>query len=240
MRGLIGLTLAVALAMMVLLGLGSWQLQRLNWKLGLIQHIKERVHAPPVALDALLARGPDVIAGAEYTHVTITGTFQHDLERYLYATGDDDWGWSVFTPLAQPNGPTIIINRGFVPRQLLDRAARVAGLPMGLVTISGLVRLAPGPRPWWAPNPDPSKFSWYWPEIGAIAASMVSRNSEPLAAFYVDADSSAGPVPPAGGATNLDLPNRHLEYALTWFGLAATLAVIYVVFVFRRLSGVRG
>ena len=234
-------SLATVLAMIALTGLGLWQLQRLQWKLGLIQRIAERVHAAPIQLETAIAQAA---AGApadfDYTHIRATGHFRNDLERYLYANGPSDWGWDVLTPLELVDGRAVIVNRGFVPRQQLDRSLRAAGLADGVVTLTGLVRSAPAARPWSIPAGDPVKFTWYWFEIGAIAASMYPTRGAPITTFYVDADPIAAAAPPAGGATNLDLPNRHLEYAFTWFGLAAVLAVIYGLFAFRQVTGSRG
>jgi len=229
-----------AIAFAVLVGLGSWQLQRLQWKLGLIARIDERVHALPVPLAPLLTRGDAPAGDIEYTHIAATGRFRHDLERYLYANGDSDWGWDVLTPLELASGETVIVNRGFVPRARLDRASRAAGLVDGTVTVTGLVRQTPAGRPWSVPAGDPAKGTWFWPEIPAIAASMYPADHRPLTTLYVDADPVAAAAPPAGGATNLELPNRHLEYAYTWFGLAAALAAIYGAFAVRQLYGSRG
>ena len=226
--------------MMVLLGLGLWQLQRLQWKLTLIGHIAERVHAPPVPIESVLVPGVGGRDDLEYIHVSASGRYRSELERYLYATGDGDWGWDVFTPLELADGRAILVNRGFVPRQLLDRSSRAPGLADGAVTVTGLIRRAPGAPPWWNPAGDPAKGQWYWPEIGAIAASMYPRGGQPVIGYYLDSDPIAASAPPTGGTTNLDLPNRHLEYALTWFGLAAALGVIYAIFVFRRAPGPRG
>jgi surfeit locus 1 family protein len=234
-QGLIGPTFATCAALLVLIGLGTWQLQRLQWKLGLIEAIAERVHAPPVAIETLLARGPLAIASAEYTHVALMGQFQHPHERYLYAPGDGDWGWDVFTPLELADGEAIFVNRGYVPRQRLDRALRPSGLPQGPVTITGLLRQSPGAPPWWTPASNPAKNAWYWSDIGAMANSLGPNEGRLVTDFYVDADPIQAVDPPAGGATGLELPNRHLEYAFTWFGLAATLLVIYAIFVARRL-----
>lgn len=229
------MTAATLAALAAMIGLGVWQLQRLQWKEHLIAQIAQRVHAPPVPVAPLLTGADD----AEYTHVAASGRFHHEQERYLYATGEGDWGWDVFTPLELADGRLLLINRGYVPRQRLDRASRAAGLPPGEVTIAGLLRKAPAARPWWTPPGDTTKGLWYWPEIAAMAAS-VPDDTPKVTEFYVDSDPIAAAAPPAGGATNLTLPNRHLEYALTWFSLAATLAVIYAIAVARRLRAARG
>jgi surfeit locus 1 family protein len=239
-QGLARPTITAALAVIALLGLGFWQLQRLQWKLGLIAAIAQRVHADAVPIEAVLARGPAALAAAEYTHVSLAGRFHHELERYVYAPGDGDWGWDVFTPLELAGGTRVIVNRGYVPRQLQDRALRAAGMPDSPVVVTGLLRADPGGRPWWSPVGDVAKGNWYWIELRAIAGSMGQAGaSQPRPDVYVDADPIAAAAPPAGGATNLDLPNRHLEYALTWFGLAAVLAVVYCLFAVRRLQANR-
>jgi len=239
-QGLAGPTIAAGLVLIALLGLGFWQLHRLQWKLGLVADIAQRAHAPAVPIETVLARGPAALAAAGYTHVSLAGRFHHELERYVYAPGEGDWGWDVFTPIELADGQRVIVNRGYIPRQLQDRPLRAAGVSDGPATVTGLLRAAPGGRPWWSPVGDVAKGTWYWIELPAIADSMqVAGANRPRPDIYVDADPIAALVPPAGGATNLDLPNRHLEYAFTWFGLAAVLAVIYGLFVVRRLRANR-
>lgn len=234
-RGLALLPVAALAAFAIMVGLGVWQLQRLAWKQHLIEQIGQRVHAPPVPVERLLTNADD----AEYTHVSVTGRLHHEWERYLYATGEGDWGWDVFTPLELADSRLLLVNRGYVPRQRLDRVSRAEGLTPGEVTITGLLRKAPAARPWWTPAGDATKGLWYWPEIAAMAAS-VPAGSNAIANIYIDSDLIAAPAPPMGGTTNLTLANRHLEYALTWFALAATFAVIYAVFVAHRLRAARG
>jgi len=234
-RSLIGVTVAFAVVLTVLLGLGLWQLQRLHWKLALIEHIAERVHAPPTPIERVLASSPAELADAEYTHVALRGRFRHEAERYLYATAEGDWGWDVITPLELEDGRKVLVNRGYVPRARKDRATRAAGLSDDVITVTGLLRVTPGGHPWWMPAGDPAKGEWFWPEIGAMAATMYSEGRPPVTSFYIDADPIAGAAPPVGGATKLDLPNRHLEYALTWFGLAGVLTAIYALFAYRQL-----
>ena len=238
-RRLLWPTLLTLAGMAVLLGLGSWQMQRLQWKQGLIARIAQRVHGVPVPLVTVLAN-PGGYADIEYLHVSATGRFHHDRETYLYASGKGDWGYDVFTPLELPDGRSILINRGYIGRQQLDRASRSAGLTPGAVTLNGLIRLGPGARPWYIPAGDSAHRTWSWPEIESMAKANAATANNTITQFYIDADATHVPVAPSGGTTNLELPNRHLEYAITWFALACTLAVIYAVFAFRRLSPRRG
>jgi surfeit locus 1 family protein len=223
--------LAVGVMALILIGLGTWQLQRLQWKLGLIERAHDRAHAAPMNLANVIstfARDPDV----EYTHVRAEGRLRNDLERYLYATGPDDWGWDVFTPLELGDGAVIMINRGFLPRNLRVPVARASGEPAESVTLTGLVRLYPGSKPWYIPDARPEKAEWNWPDVVGMARSAYG-DSQRVAPFYIDEDPKQAAAPPTGGATNLNLPNRHLEYALTWFGLAASLLVVFGIHLYR-------
>ncbi len=201
-------------------------------------HLAERVHAVPVALEPVLAQavlGADI----EYTHVIAHGRFHHELERYLYAPGAGDWGYHVITPLELSDGRAVLINRGYVPRQQLDRSLRIAGLPEGDVTITGLIRAAPAGRPWYMPAGNHVNHTWSWPEIADIAQSMYGPDGKVITTVTVDADRIIAAAPPAGGTTRMELSNRHLEYALTWYALAATLAGVYA-FSWYRFRAQRG
>ncbi len=242
--GLFWPTFFTAAALLILIALGTWQVERLQWKQGLLDRIAERVHAPPVPIELALVQATpsagQVPADVEYTHVRLKGRFRHDLERYVYATGKGDWGWDVFTPLEMYMAQPILINRGYVPQSARDPAVRKAGQPEGDVEITGLIRVTPPAKPWFIPNSEPTILNWYWPEIVSITQSAYPDAPNRPVQFYIDADATNLAAPPHGGTTNLNLPNRHLEYAITWFALAVTLCVIYGLFVFRRLRSGRG
>ncbi len=113
-RHLVLFTLFMAAGLALLIGLGVWQLQRLEWKEGLIAKIEARVHAPPVTLKEAVARaraGEDI----SYLRVKTEGRFDHGKERYVYAVTDEGVGWHVITPLATPDGEVVLIDRGIVP-----------------------------------------------------------------------------------------------------------------------------
>ena len=227
-------TIATAAGLVILLGLGFWQLQRLSWKEGLIAQLAARANAQPVALEPVL-QAVSTGADAEYTHVSATGRFRHDLERFVYFPGQGDWGYHVITPLELSNGQAILVNRGYVPRQLRERSTRSAGSPGGTITLTGLLRRAPPDRPWYIPVADPKSLTWSWPEMADIARSMYGAPDNVVPALSIDADPAPSGVSPAGGATRLELSNRHLEYALTWFALAAALAGVYAFSLFRHV-----
>jgi surfeit locus 1 family protein len=218
----------------VLIGLGTWQLERKRWKEGLLAKIAARVVAPPVSLteaERRLRAGEDV----EYVHVTATGRFQHDGERYLYAPSPGGLAWHVYTPLELAEGRIVWVNRGAVSDAMKDPARREPGQVRGEQQVAGLIRVQQD-RARFVPANNPAENVWYWPDLPAMTASAFSRPVEapPLA---IDAD--ARPAPPGGlpkgGVTRIALPNRHLEYALTWYGLALALAAVYLSFSFNLL-----
>ena len=215
----------VALAIVLLcLGLGFWQVQRLHWKEGLIAARAAAVAAPPVVV-------PDSAAAAqqmEFRHVTADGVLLNDKEILLGATSENGAnGYWILTPLRQAGGRIIFVNRGFVPAELRDRAKRMVGEPEGPVHIEGLLRLPPEGRPnWFLPDNRPDINYWFWVDLPAMAAADKLANVAP---FYIDADAAPNPGGwPKGGVTRLELPNNHLQYAITWFSLAVAMLVIYV------------
>ena len=237
--GLVWPTAFAAAGLAVLVGLGTWQLERKRWKEDLIAKIAARVHAPPVPLiraEQLRRDGADV----EYLHVIARGRFQHDEERYLYAPAPSGLGWHVYTPLEYAPGRFVWINRGFVPDARKDPASRREGQVPGETEVTGLIR-QPQARRMFTPANDVAHNLWYWPDVAALHASAFGGTGAEALAFTVDADAKPAPPGglPAGGVTRLDLPNRHLEYALTWYGLGLTLIGVYSAFAAGRLRGVR-
>ncbi len=218
---------------LLLLGLGSWQIERLFWKEALIAERREAVTAPPMALPASLAAA----RGLEYHRVSVTGTFLADRELLLGATDDDGHlGYQIIEPLRLPSGAVLLVDRGYVPSDRKLPASRAAGEPQGDVTVTGLLRLAPAAKPhWFLPDNSAERNYWFWVDIPAMAAAAKLDRVLP---FYVDADATPNPGGlPQGGQTRLDLPNNHLQYAVTWYALAVALAVIYIIFIRRHARG---
>jgi surfeit locus 1 family protein len=230
-------TLAALAGLAVLIGLGTWQIERKRWKEGLIATIAARVHADPVPLASITVRANGK-GDLEYTHVSVKGRFHHDKERYLYAPTPAGQGGHVYTPLETAEGALVWINRGLVPDARKAPATRVEGQVEGEVEVRGLVRVPPGPGLFAAQN-DPGHNIWYWPDVAGMTASAFPEGVQTAKALPLVIDADAQPPPPGGlpkgGVTRLDLPNRHLEYALTWYGLAAALAGVYLVFAVNRL-----
>jgi len=219
-------TLFTVPALIVLLGLGTWQVQRLHWKEGLIAQRDAMVAAPPIAAPQTLAEATP----NQFRHVADDGVFLNDKEIFLAAASDSgEAGYQVLTPLQEAGGRVVFINRGFIPLALKDPAKRSAGELSGSMHVAGLLRVPPAQKPtFFLPDNRPDLNLWFWVDLRAMAKAAGVADAAP---FYIDADKTPNPGGwPKGGVTNLELPNNHLQYALTWYALAVALIVIYVLY----------
>jgi surfeit locus 1 family protein len=212
--------------LLVLLGLGGWQVERLHWKEALIAARAAAIAAPPIAVP----RDLDQARGMEFRHVAATGIFLNDKEIFLGATDEGGaTGYHLLVPLRLSDGALLLVDRGWLPGNRKDPATRAAGLLAGTRTVEGLLRLVPAARPnWFVPDNDCARNYWFWIDGAAIQRCLALDRLLPV---YID----AGPAPnpggfPKGGITRTALPNDHLSYAITWFALAAGLIVVYVVY----------
>jgi len=215
------------LAIALLVTLGTWQAQRLQWKLDLIAKVEARLAASSQPLRQVLAE-TDTLEEALYRKVSLRGRFDHAREIYLFTSkGVGTAGYQVITPLILEDGSTILIDRGFVPEGLRDPATRPEGQVGGKVEVIGLLRLAV-PKSTFTPDPDIAGHTWYHRDPVAMAASIgISETLE------VMIDANAAPNPggyPQGGKTIVTFTNNHLAYAITWYGLAFALLAVYMAF----------
>jgi surfeit locus 1 family protein len=215
----------------VFTALGIWQVERRTWKLALIDRVESRVHASPVAPPGP-AQWPSVTrADDEYRAVRVTGRFANDRETLVEASTALGMGFWVLTPFETRDGFTVLINRGFVPRDRRDPATREAGQIAGETTVTGLLRMTE-PKGAFLRTNDPAVERWYSRDVGAIAKARGLVN---IAPYFID----AGPAPnpgglPVGGLTVVSFYNNHLVYAVTWFALAVMLAAALFRVVLER------
>jgi surfeit locus 1 family protein len=224
----------VPVAMAILLSLGTWQVNRLHWKESLLASIDERSHAPAADIadiEAQLAAGEEI----DYRHATASGRFLNDKERHFLATFDGEAGFYLYTPLELADGRFLFVNRGFVPYDLKEAGTRPGSLLEGPQTVTGLARARLNEKPSsLVPDNNEATNIFYWKDLSRMAASTGLPEDRVLP-FFLDAD--ATPVPgglPKGGVTQVDLPNSHLQYAITWYGLAFALAAVTIAGFFRR------
>ena len=208
---------AALIAALGLAALGVWQIERRAWKHELVAAVDARLHAPPVA-----APGPDrwnaVNAKKDaYRRVTASGTFRHDLETLIQAVTERGAGFWVVTPLETP-GFTLLVNRGFVPRERREAKTRAAANVAGPVTVTGLLRITEPGGAFLRSN-DPAADRWFSRDVAAIAKARGLGRTAP---YFVDADAAANPGGyPVGGLTVVRFRDHHMVYALTWFALCA-------------------
>jgi len=168
----------------------------------------------------------------EFHPVRADGEFLNERELYLNAQSlKGDAGFHIFTPFRLSEGMIVFVDRGFVPTDRQSPAARAAGEIAGPTVVTGLLRL-PEPPGWFTPANEPRKNSWFSLDLSAMAQAADIGSALP---FYIAADRT--PVAggwPQGGQTITDLPNNHLEYAITWYALALALGAIYTRFAHRR------
>ena len=179
--------LATIAGLALLISLGTWQMQRLAWKQGLIGAINERVHAKPVTMAAIEDRaslGGDV----EYARVAVDSQFLNDHEIHLYALDSTHGpGFHVITPLRLADGSVLLVNRGYVPNDLKDPAKRAAGQLTGDVKVVGLLR-HPEPQGMFQANNDPGGISgtgatltrWPTPLAGSRPVSTATSSTPKL------------------------------------------------------------
>jgi len=215
-------------ALLLLLGLGTWQLERRAWKEALITGRQAGFAAAPAVLPA----DGTAAQGLMWRRVNATGVLRHDQELYLAARSmRGNVGYHVLTPLDRADGTTVLVNRGWVSNEKKDPAARAEGQLAGTVTVEGIATPG-GRRNWLTPENDAVRNIWLWTDMPAMSQQL-GRPVLPVVVEAVATPPNPGGFP-IGGQTRIDLPNDHLQYALTWYLIAAGLVVIYVVFHCRR------
>ena len=221
----LGATVIALPAFVALLGLGTWQLARFQWKTELIAFRESQLAAPATPLQADILYAGDALAALEYRRVTVTGVFLHDREIYLAATRRGKVGFQVITPLRRDSGPSVLVNRGWVPTEARDPARRPDSQREGVVAVEGVVR-GSSRRGWFTPDNDPAKNYWFWLDLPAMAA-FAGIDAPPV---IVVAGPAADPGSlPIGKEMRVNLRNDHLQYAIIWYSLAVALAVIFVL-----------
>ncbi|MBU2581784.1 MAG: SURF1 family protein [Alphaproteobacteria bacterium] len=245
--GLILPSLLTILGLAILIGLGSWQLVRKAEKEALIAMIEARHAGDPIGLAEVLGeRGAEQ---ADYQRVRVTGRFVAGKEQFYYAPQPRlGPGYDIYQPLAYARGKVVWVNRGYIPeRERANGQTWQAGDED--VTIIGTARLPAIPGSF-TPQNDAKANVWYWRDLEGMQKSAFAAGESVMAApvFVVaepekrlsdvdKAHSGSGPWPKRG-VSSLVVVNRHLEYALTWYGLAMTLIGVYLAFAWTRLRRV--
>jgi surfeit locus 1 family protein len=223
-------TLFTIPSLIILVSLGVWQLQRMEWKADLISKLQERstMAAEP------LPQGDLSMDDMEFMHVKMTGHFLNESEMFLLNRSlNGNPGLHVITPFQRddvPGAPVILVNRGWVPFDKKEQSTREEGLVDGQTTVNGIVRFQrpiTGLQHVFLPENELERNMWY----SINSTQMGNKVGTSLPNYYVvDGNDTVQGLFPVGRQWRLDIPNNHLQYALTWFFLAIALAVIFVLY----------
>jgi surfeit locus 1 family protein len=210
------------------LGLSVWQMERREWKRDILDRIAVNQAAAPLPLDELVKGDP---LRREYGRVTLSGTFLHDKEFHLGARSlKDDVGIQVVTPVRTDDGRIVLFDRGWVPSAKKDPVTRAPGQMAGHVELVGVVRRNQ-PKPYFAPDNVPDKNAWFTVDVPLMRRIAGAPPDPVLDTFFLEADAKPNPGGlPIGGQTRLDIPNDHLQYAITWLGIALAMAGVYLAY----------
>ncbi|HEY1415408.1 MAG TPA: SURF1 family protein [Caulobacteraceae bacterium] len=230
----LGLTVAAVVTLVVLVGLGAWQVQRLAWKTDLLARIERLKHAPPRPLaDVLAQHGIDLSFTRVETPCAPTPGPAPSIYRYALRQGQV--GWRLMGACRLTGGTTIALDRGLVNRFAGGMAPAAAAFPPA-VSVVGVLR-KPGSSGFLTPAPARSADGSV--TLLAIDPAALKLIAGPSAAPYYLAVENETPPPPGISPAALpeDIPNNHFVYALTWFGLAGVLVWMWAAFVVRRMRG---
>jgi surfeit locus 1 family protein len=226
-RSIVTATLFALVGCAMLLSLGVWQLERKAWKESLIATLNARIAAPPRALPPSPNEGVD-----EFTRVRLRGEFAAGANALVYTAGSalrpdiTGPGYWVMSPLRTADGKTVVVNRGFVAGK-----NDIAPPPIGEVELTGALRW-PDESALFTPPDEPQNNVWYRRDPGVIAGT---KSWGEVARFFIEQDAPQRPGAPKVGPLVVHLTNNHLQYAITWFGLAAGLAGVYLIWLRGRL-----
>ncbi len=222
------LTLCAGLGLAVLIALGVWQLHRLEWKQALIAKIEARVAEAPIPFEKAFARaeaGEDM----EYTPVSLSGRIGLPDLAFVFGTYNSEAGGFVFAPVTSRTGDIIYVNLGFMPQRVLTEGDRTAHIEDGPdIAFEGLFRYPEKPAPpasWFRPTGQSVDGLWFTRDPAQFAEA--AGHAAP--GYYIDRFAVEGADWPKGGSTRLEFRNNHLDYALTWFGLAAVLLAVWLI-----------
>jgi surfeit locus 1 family protein len=225
-RPFLWLTIVTLPALLMLIGLGSWQLQRLQWKNDLISSFEARSAADAIPIPAANAELDDL----EFRNLALNGVFLHERETFLTGrTYEGNAGFHVVTPLLLDDGRIILVNRGWVSEDYRDPAKRAFSQITGQISVLGILR-RPGVKGYFVPENEPENGFWF-----TLVPSEINEHlglgDAAIDEFYADALRTSDVVTlPIAAKTKLNLRNAHLSYAMTWYGIALALIGVYLAF----------
>ena len=223
------LTIFAFPSFLILIILGSWQVQRLSWKSNLISNYNYNFQQAPITVKELFKDRKN----NKYRRTVIYGEYDHANEiQIIGKTYEGNAGFHIITPFILENNEIIYINRGWVPKKYADKKTRKFSLLEDKVRVVGLVRL-PQKKGYFVPENEPENGFWFTiiPEELNGHLNIIGEKE-----FYIDElniDEKLKLPMPANG--KVQVPNNHLQYAITWYSLALGLLIVY--FAWHRQNG---
>ena len=216
--------LSTLIMLIMLVGLGTWQLYRLHWKERILRQIAVAEAAPPVPLTS----NP-----APYTKVSATGRFRFDRSVQFGAEVRDTssgptMGVYQIVPLERDGARTVLVDRGWIPQN----PGAILNDPGGIVSVTGYVRQGETQH-WFSPADDEATRQFYTLNPATIGAAVGVAGPAPFTLIVLAPATAASYPAPAQHLPRP--PNNHLSYVITWYGLAVALVVIFGVWVRKAL-----
>lgn len=227
----------------VCLGLGIWQVKRLNWKVNLIEDLQDKLQRAPM----MLPRNVNLVElpNFEYRRVQLSGVWDHAHSILLGPkTRENLKGYNLITPLVRfDGGSTVLINRGFVSEDTVKKNPGVLSKDTSTVHVEGLLRTSQL-RNSFTPDNNPEKGEWYWADVNAMA-NYAGGEEQGVQPVYIESIFDGNPAEasqllahgePIGRSTDIELRNMHLTYAITWFTLGIATTALGVKMIRQRRS----
>lgn len=206
----------------ILLWLGTWQVQRLEWKRGILAEIETMIAGAPAPLPVSVDP-----ATQRYQPVELRGELEAQTLAVLVSVKRRGAGWRLISAFETDDGRRVLVDRGFVPVETKD-ATRLAGP----VEITGNLHW-PDDRNSSTPDNDPAKNTWYARDLGPMAEILKTEPLLVITRQLSPADTGVTPLP----VDTSGIPNDHLQYALTWYSLAAVWLVMTGLWIGRLTPG---
>ena len=224
-RPLLWPTLFALPALLVLLWLGTWQLQRLEWKNQLIADFESRATAAPIDLP-----WGDVGPEMEFRRLALTGSFDHSREVFMTGrTYEGNAGFHIVTPFTLTDGRIVLVNRGWVSESYRDQSKREFTLTEGEVTLPAILRF-PGKKGYFVPENEPENGFWFTLVPSQIVKHLGLEGRAESDIYAATIRTSETIKLPIAARTETNLRNSHLGYAITWYGIACALIGVYFAF----------
>ena len=210
-------------AIIILLSLGTWQLERLQWKNKYINIIENKMNMPAIEI----SKDNFMLANDNrYRKVILKGTYLYDKKITLHSKIHNKVvGKHLIVPFKTDYG-YLLINRGFITNNVLENLNEVSEN----INVTGIINIA-NKKSYFTPNNNIQNNDWYYINIKEVSDFY----SIDLLNFYLIEENNPLEIFPVGSQYNINIPNDHLQYAFTWFSLAFALS-IFMHLVWRKYA----